>query len=90
MGDIEIADSARKRCNDDEIMHAVRNCIRWVQPLEEAEDDPALEGVTLIIGPTRSGKLLEILALDGESDWEPPCIFHAMDLRAKFSHYLGG
>ncbi len=75
---MEIADSARKHgVPDDDIAHAVRNPMRLV----------ANEGRTLVIGPDRAGRLLEVVVLDDDPD-EEPVIIHAMALRPKFRNYL--
>lgn len=75
---MEIADSARKHgVPDDDIAHAVRNPMRLV----------ASEGRTLVIGPDRAGRLLEVVVLDDDPD-EEPVIIHAMALRPKFRNYL--
>ncbi len=74
-----IADSARKHgIADDDIHHAVRNAIREV----------ALETRALIIGPSTTGALLEIVILDPEDDDNEPVAIHAMPLRPKFHRYL--
>jgi len=75
---VEIADSARKHgVPDDDIAHAVRNPMRLV----------ANEGRTLVIGPDRAGRLLEVVVLDDDPN-EEPVIIHAMALRPKFRNYL--
>ena len=53
------------------MMHALRNPIR-VETLDE--------GFTMFIGPDRSGKLLEVGVIDGDSG---PVIVHAMSARPK-------
>jgi hypothetical protein len=74
-----IADSARKHgIADDDIHHAVRNAIREV----------ALAAQALIIGPSTTGDLLEIVILDAEDDDNEPVAIHAMPLRPKFHRYL--
>jgi hypothetical protein len=75
---VEIAGSARKHgVPDDDITHAIRNPMRLI----------ASEGRTLVIGPDRAGRLLEVVVLDDDPD-EEPVIIHAMALRPKFRHYL--
>ncbi len=56
------------------MMHALRNSIRT-----ESLD----EGFTMFVGPDRSGNLLEVGVIDGDSG---PAIVHAMPARPK---YLG-
>jgi hypothetical protein len=60
---------------DEDIWHAVRNAMRRLD-----------NDVTILIGPTRDGALLEIgvLGIDGDD----PVIVHAMPLRPKFFPYL--
>ena len=73
---MQITDSARKHgIDDDDISHAVRFELRTI-----AEDDRLL-----IIGPDRTGRLLEIVILDRDDE---PLVTHAMPLRAKFYDYL--
>jgi len=75
---VEIADSARKHGIPDEDMHhAVRNPLRLIDG----------DGRTLVIGPDRAARLLEVVVLDDDPD-ENPVIIHAMPLRAKFLPYL--
>lgn len=77
---MEIADSARKhRIADLDIHHAVRHSIRAVRQGGDR---------VLFIGPDRAGVLLEIVALDGDTDDDPPTAIHAMPLRRKFRHHL--
>jgi hypothetical protein len=55
---LEIHPSARRhRIADDDIAHAVRHVIAWV----ELDDDPPRY---LIAGPDRAGNLLELVVLD--------------------------
>lgn len=76
---MEIKDSARKRgIPDADILHAWRNALRYV----ELEYQGQLQ--LLAIGPTRSGKLLELVIPTDE----PKRIIHAMMLRPKFYKYL--
>ncbi|MGE2726999.1 hypothetical protein [Mycolicibacterium pulveris] len=76
---MEVWDSARKRdIPDDDILHAWRNALRYVEL--EYKGEPQL----LVIGPTRDGTLLELIIPASE----PPRIIHAMKLRSKFYRYL--
>ncbi|MBA3372373.1 MAG: hypothetical protein M3493_02735 [Actinomycetota bacterium] len=74
---MEIAGSARRRGVDDEdIRHAVRVPFRRVRQGDDR---------VLIIGPDRTGRLLEVVVIDPEGD---PAVIHAMSLRRKFYDYL--
>lgn len=74
---MEIANSARKHgIADEDIRHAVRVPFRRVAHKEDR---------VLIIGPDRSGQLLEVVVIDPEDD---PTAIHAMPLRRKFYDYL--
>ena len=76
--EVEIAHSARKHgISDEEMRHAFRNRIREV----------ALDvDLTLGIGAGSSGRLLEVIVLDLDTD--DPCIIHANELSEKFYSYL--
>lgn len=63
---------------DADIWHAVRNAVRRIA-LEE--------DLTVLIGPTSDGALLEIGVLDLEGD--DAVVIHAMSLRQKFYRFLG-
>ena len=68
-----LLDSARRHgIADDDILHAFRNPIR-----SELVDD----GMTMLIGPSRSAALLEIGVVDSD---EGPVIVHAMPARDKY------
>lgn len=70
VGPVEIAPSAHRHAvSDEDMTHAVRNAIRAF----EAEP----EGL-MIIGPSTSGALLEVVVVDGDT------IIHAMRAREKF------
>ena len=75
---VDIAASARKHgVPDEEMRQAFRNRIREV----------ALDvDLTLGIGADSSGRLLEVIVIDLNSD--EPCIIHADKLGAKFMPYL--
>jgi hypothetical protein len=61
----------------EDITHALR------RPLRLAELDDAK---TLVIGPDRTGQLLEVVVADMDGD--DPRVIHAMTLRPKFRDYL--
>lgn len=68
-----VADSARKHgVSDDDMVHAFNN------PVRAYELD---EGLTLLIGPSLAGQVLEVGVVDGEL---APVIVHAMSAREKF------
>lgn len=76
---VEIRDSARKHgISDDDMLHAWRNQLRYVELEYEGEVQ------FLVIGPDRTGALLELIV---PSD-EPQRIIHADALREKFYKYL--
>lgn len=68
-----IAESARKhRVSDDDMLHAFAQAM-WANDLGD--------GFTMIVGPARTGALLEVGVVDSE---EGPVIVHAMKARDKF------
>ena len=73
------APARRHGIADPDIAHAVMNAMRAVV----MDDD-----LTMLIGPTRGGALLEIGVLDWKG--EDPVIIHAMALRRKFERFLEG
>ena len=74
---MRIAQPARRHgVSDPDIWHAVRYAVR------EFERGDLL----MLIGPDRTGALLEVGVLDAESD--DPVIIHAMALRRTFYRYL--
>lgn len=76
---MEITDSARKHGLDDaDILHAWRNQLRYIEL--EYQGEPQF----LVIGPSRTGALLELIV---PAD-EPQRIVHADNLRPKFYKYL--
>lgn len=76
---MQIAGSARKHnVSDEDMLHAVDNAIRIIE--QETDDEVRL----LVIGPDRTGRLLEIVVVTDE----PECIIHADTLRPKFYAYL--
>ena len=76
----QIHPSARKHgVSDEDIRHAWRNAVRLV------EFDYRGEERLLVIGPDRSGALLEIVAVPAD---EPTRIIHADGLRATFYDFL--
>jgi hypothetical protein len=78
---VEIRQSAYSHgITDEEMLHAWRNALRYVELEHEGEEK------LLVIGPAPDGRLLEVvLPLD-----EPQRIIHADNLRPKFYKYLGG
>jgi hypothetical protein len=76
---MRIGEPARKHgVSDEDIWHAVRNALRKVT----MDDD-----LTMLIGPSRSGSMLEVGVLDIDGD--DPVVIHAMPLRSKFYPFLG-
>lgn len=76
---MEVRASARKHgISDDDMLHAYRNALRYV----ELEYHSQVQ--ILVIGPDRTGRLLELII---PAD-EPPRIVHADVLRSKFYDYL--
>jgi hypothetical protein len=74
---VEIADSARNHgITDDDIRHALQVPMREVWQGER---------LLLVIAADPTGRLLELVVLDAETD---PCVIHADKLRAKFHRYL--
>ncbi len=74
---LEVADSARKHgVTEEDILHAIRNAVREITDGER----------TLLIGPDRASRLLEVVALDFDSN--NPIVIHAMVLRTKFFRFL--
>ena len=77
---MEILDSARRHLiADDDITHAWRNAICLVE--YECDGEERL----LVIGPDRSTRLLELVAVPVG---DPTRIIHADILREKFHDYL--
>ena len=69
-----IIESARRHgIADDDILHAYRNPIRWID-LHEDE-------ITMFVGPDHSGRLLEIGVADGDGI---EFVIHAMPARDKY------
>jgi hypothetical protein len=69
---------ARKHgVSDGDIQHAVRMAVRHVD---------LGEGLTMMIGPARDGRLLEVGVLGADSD--RPAVIHAMALRPRFYEFL--
>jgi uncharacterized DUF497 family protein len=61
----------------EDIRHALR------QPMAQLDGD---EGRTLVLGPDRAGRLLELVVMDRDS--EAARVIHAMPMRSKFRRYL--
>lgn len=79
---MEIRASARKHgFSDDDIVHAIEHAI-VVADLEPDADPPKI----LVIGPDRSGYLLEVIILEFAD--EEYVTIHAMALREKFHDLL--
>jgi hypothetical protein len=74
---VEIADGARNTALP--MRASVTPCVSRSDESRNKEDR------VLIIGPDRSGQLLEVVVLDPEDD---PIAIHAMRLRRKFFDYL--
>lgn len=76
---MRIGEPARKHgLPDEDIWHAIRNALRKVT----MDND-----LTMLIGPSRSGSMLEVGVLDIDGD--DPVAIHAMPLRSKFYPFLG-
>ena len=76
---MDVLPSARRHGIDDtDIDHAVRHAT----VIEEVADDPLRY---LVIGPDRSGNLLELIVMDRP---QGPAVIHAMALRAKYRGLL--
>ncbi|QWY79496.1 hypothetical protein SEA_BOYNAMEDSUE_35 [Gordonia phage BoyNamedSue] len=77
---MEIRSSARKHnVSDEDILHAWANALRLVEYDYRGEDR------LLVIGPSQSGALLELVAVPVGA---PTRIIHADNLRPKFYDYL--
>jgi hypothetical protein len=77
---VHITSSARRHGVEDEDMaHAWRNAIRYVEFEYDGEER------LLIIGPDRSGRLLEHVAVPSAS---PTSLIHADRLRPRFHEYV--
>jgi hypothetical protein len=77
---VRIGASARKHgVVDSDILHAWENAIRYVEYEYQGEDR------LLVIGPSASGALLELVAVPVAA---PVRIIHADNLRPKFYDYL--
>lgn len=76
---VDVLPSARRHgIEDADIDHAVRHAT----VVEEVAEDPVRY---LLIGPDRSGNLLELIVLDRP---QGPAVMHAMALRAKYRRLL--
>ena len=77
---MDIASSARKHgFGNEEIHHAWVNALRYVEYEYEGEER------ILVIGPTPTGAILELVAVPVDA---PTRIIHADKLRPKFYKYL--
>lgn len=78
---MEILPSGRRHGIDDEdIQHGVEQAL----VIEEIGDDPLR---FLVLGPDRTGNLLELVVLDR---LQGPAVIHAMKMREKYRRYLPG
>jgi len=78
---VEIRESARKHgIADADMLHAWRNMLRY--EILEYNGEPQM----LVIGPSRTGALIELVIPTSE----PQRIIHADQLRSKFYKYLKG
>jgi hypothetical protein len=76
---VEVLPSARRHgVEDADIDHALRHAT----VIDEVDEDPVRY---LLIGPDRSGNLLEMIVLDRP---QGPAVIHAMSLRAKYCRLL--
>ena len=76
---VEVLPSARRHgLQDADIDHA----LRYAVVVEEVDEDPVRY---LLIGPDRSGNLLELVVLDRP---QGPAIIHAMAMRASYRRLL--
>lgn len=76
---VDVLPSARRHGIDDaDIDHAVSHAT----VVEEVADDPIRY---LVIGPDRSGNLLELIVMDRP---QGPAVIHAMAMRAKYRRLL--
>lgn len=76
---VELLPSARRHGIDDrDVDHAVRHAL----VVEEVGEDPTRY---LVLGPDRSGQLLELVVLDRPTG---PAVIHAMAMRAKYRRLL--
>lgn len=77
---MEIRESARKHgVADSDIEHAIANALRLVEFEYDGQDR------LLVIGPDRTGRLLELVAVPVD---QPARVIHADVLREKFYEYL--
>lgn len=75
---MRIGEPARKHgIADADIEHAARHAVRRIVLDED---------LTMLLGPARDGRLLEVGVLDLHGD--EPAAIHAMSLRAKFARFL--
>lgn len=80
MSVVEVREGARKHgVKDEDMRHAVRHAIRT----RKLDDNK-----TLLIGADTTGRLLEVVVADFDSDRAR--IIHAMALRASFYQFLEG
>ena len=78
---MEILPSSRRHgVADEDIQH----CVEHALVMEEIGDDPLR---FLVLGPDRSGNLLELVILDRP---QGPAVIHAMKMREKYRRHLPG
>ncbi len=76
---MDVLTSARRhRIEDEDIQHGLRNALL----VEEIGEDPTRY---LVLGPDRTGNLLEMVVLDRP---QGPAVIHAMPMRAKYRRLL--
>ena len=76
---MDVLPSARRHGIDEaDIDHVIRNAII----VEEVADDPVRY---LVLGPDRSGNLLELIVMDRP---QGPAVIHAMAMSAKYRRLL--
>ncbi len=73
-----LASARRHRVEDEDIQHSLRNALL----VEEIGEDPTRY---LVLGPDRTGNLLELVVLDRP---QGPAVIHAMPMRAKYRRLL--
>jgi hypothetical protein len=80
---VDIHESARKHgISDADIEHAVRHRLFEAQ----IDEDTSPPWRVLVLGPDRTGNLLEIILL--ERDSLPALAIHAIRMRSKYRHLL--
>jgi hypothetical protein len=76
---VRVHHSARKhRVEEEDILHAIENALAEVDLDDER---------TLLLGPDRSARMLEIVVLQS-SDVDELIVIHAMPMRRQFQRFL--